>query len=96
MGPWQGQVADKCLFPPCPTPPHPPPAASIFSRWEVEEDWCLSVLRSYQAERGPDFPWSVGKEGLGQDRVLGRGRGAGAQYPDVQPMCEHPSLQGKT
>lgn len=40
-------------------------AASIYSRWEVEEDWCVSVLRSYQAEHGPDFPWSVGKEGLG-------------------------------
>nr|XP_055186138.1 phosphatidylserine lipase ABHD16A isoform X3 [Nyctereutes procyonoides] len=37
-------------------------AASIFSRWEVEEDWCLSVLRSYQAEHGPDFPWSVGED----------------------------------
>nr|KAF6461300.1 abhydrolase domain containing 16A, phospholipase [Molossus molossus] len=36
--------------------------ASIYSRWEVEEDWCLSVLRSYQAEHGPDFPWSVGED----------------------------------
>lgn len=41
-----------------------PWAASVYSRWEVEEDWCLSVLRSYQAEHGPDFPWSVGKEDL--------------------------------
>ncbi|KAG8506040.1 Phosphatidylserine lipase ABHD16A, partial [Galemys pyrenaicus] len=31
-------------------------------RWEVEEDWCLSVLRSYQTEHGPDFPWSVGED----------------------------------
>lgn len=23
----------------------------------------MSVLRSYQAEHGPDFPWSVGKDG---------------------------------
>ncbi|XP_004847033.1 protein ABHD16A isoform X1 [Heterocephalus glaber] len=37
-------------------------AASVYSRWEVEEDWCLSVLRSYQAEHGPDFPWSVGED----------------------------------
>uniref|UniRef100_F7BM46 Phosphatidylserine lipase ABHD16A n=1 Tax=Equus caballus TaxID=9796 RepID=F7BM46_HORSE len=37
-------------------------SASIYSRWEVEEDWCLSVLRSYQAEHGPDFPWSVGED----------------------------------
>uniref|UniRef100_G1TMM5 Phosphatidylserine lipase ABHD16A n=1 Tax=Oryctolagus cuniculus TaxID=9986 RepID=G1TMM5_RABIT len=36
--------------------------ASIYSRWEVEEDWCVSVLRSYQAEHGPDFPWSVGED----------------------------------
>nr|XP_020032189.1 protein ABHD16A isoform X3 [Castor canadensis] len=36
--------------------------ASIYSRWEVEEDWCLSVLRSYQAEHGSDFPWSVGED----------------------------------
>nr|XP_058932286.1 phosphatidylserine lipase ABHD16A isoform X2 [Kogia breviceps] len=36
--------------------------ASIFSRWEVEEDWCLSVLHSYQAEHGPEFPWSVGED----------------------------------
>ncbi|XP_076414339.1 phosphatidylserine lipase ABHD16A isoform X2 [Peromyscus maniculatus bairdii] len=36
--------------------------ASVYSRWEVEEDWCLSVLHSYQAEHGPDFPWSVGED----------------------------------
>lgn len=36
--------------------------ASIYSRWEVDEDWCVSVLRSYQAEHGPDFPWSVGED----------------------------------
>lgn len=28
------------------------------------------MLRSYQAEHGPEFPWSVGKDGLG---VEGRG-----------------------
>uniref|UniRef100_A0A8C5URK2 Phosphatidylserine lipase ABHD16A n=1 Tax=Microcebus murinus TaxID=30608 RepID=A0A8C5URK2_MICMU len=36
--------------------------ASVYSQWEVDEDWCLSVLRSYQAEHGPDFPWSVGED----------------------------------
>ncbi|XP_060225022.1 phosphatidylserine lipase ABHD16A isoform X2 [Meriones unguiculatus] len=36
--------------------------ASIYSRYEVEEDWCVSVLRSYQAEHGPGFPWSVGED----------------------------------
>lgn len=36
--------------------------ASVYSRYEVEDDWCVSVLRSYQAEHGPGFPWSVGKE----------------------------------
>nr|XP_021511549.1 protein ABHD16A [Meriones unguiculatus] len=38
------------------------PPASIYSRYEVEEDWCVSVLRSYQAEHGPGFPWSVGED----------------------------------
>lgn len=53
--------------------------ASIYSRWEVEEDWCVSVLRSYQAEHGPDFPWSVGKEGRA-GAVEGRAaRGPAAQ-----------------
>ncbi|EPQ03735.1 Abhydrolase domain-containing protein 16A [Myotis brandtii] len=42
--------------------------ASIYSRWEVEEDWCLSVLRSYQAEHGPDFPWSVGEDMSARER----------------------------
>ncbi|KAM9233401.1 phosphatidylserine lipase ABHD16A isoform 2-T2 [Dugong dugon] len=42
--------------------------ASIYSRWEVEEDWCLSVLRSYQAEHGPDFPWSVGEDMCAEGR----------------------------
>lgn len=54
-GAWQRELAeDTPLF----------PSASIYSRWEVEEDWCVSVLRSYQAEHGPDFPWSVGKDGV--------------------------------
>ncbi|XP_013924057.1 PREDICTED: abhydrolase domain-containing protein 16A-like [Thamnophis sirtalis] len=37
-------------------------AASIYSRYEVEDDWCLSVLKSYQAEDGDEFPWSVGED----------------------------------
>lgn len=69
--------------------------ASIYSRWEVEEDWCLSVLRSYQAEHGPDFPWSVGKAVLGQERGLGRAQ-EGDGCPDAWAMFEHLSLQGRT
>ncbi|KAJ6652943.1 hypothetical protein lerEdw1_010301 [Lerista edwardsae] len=35
--------------------------ASVYSRYEVEDDWCLSVLKSYEAENG-SFPWSVGED----------------------------------
>uniref|UniRef100_A0A8D0BRF3 Phosphatidylserine lipase ABHD16A n=1 Tax=Salvator merianae TaxID=96440 RepID=A0A8D0BRF3_SALMN len=36
--------------------------AAVYSRYEVEDDWCLSVLKSYQAENGDEFPWSVGED----------------------------------
>nr|XP_032629872.1 phosphatidylserine lipase ABHD16A [Chelonoidis abingdonii] len=36
--------------------------ASVYSSYEVDEDWCLSVLSSYQAEHGGRFPWSVGED----------------------------------
>uniref|UniRef100_A0A8D2LCS3 Phosphatidylserine lipase ABHD16A n=1 Tax=Varanus komodoensis TaxID=61221 RepID=A0A8D2LCS3_VARKO len=36
--------------------------ASIYSSYEVEDDWCLSVLKSYKAEDGGEFPWSVGED----------------------------------
>ncbi|KAL8213071.1 UNVERIFIED_CONTAM: Protein abhd16a [Gekko kuhli] len=36
--------------------------ASVYSRYEVEDDWCLSVLTSYKAEHGDSFPWSVGDD----------------------------------
>ncbi|XP_038624460.1 phosphatidylserine lipase ABHD16A [Tachyglossus aculeatus] len=36
--------------------------ASVYSQAEVDEEWCLSVLRSYQAEHGSDFPWTVGDD----------------------------------
>ncbi|XP_061475275.1 phosphatidylserine lipase ABHD16A [Rhineura floridana] len=36
--------------------------ASVYSRYEVEDDWCLSVLKSYKAEDGDEFPWSVGDD----------------------------------
>ncbi|KAG8127716.1 putative HLA-B associated transcript 5 isoform CRA_b protein [Naja naja] len=36
--------------------------ASMYSRYEVEDEWCLSVLKSYQAEEGDEFPWSVGED----------------------------------
>uniref|UniRef100_A0A6Q2YV14 AB hydrolase-1 domain-containing protein n=1 Tax=Esox lucius TaxID=8010 RepID=A0A6Q2YV14_ESOLU len=35
--------------------------ASVYSSYEVDDDWCTSVLQSYQSERGQFFPWSVGK-----------------------------------
>uniref|UniRef100_A0A669E523 Abhydrolase domain containing 16A, phospholipase n=1 Tax=Oreochromis niloticus TaxID=8128 RepID=A0A669E523_ORENI len=35
--------------------------ASVYSGYEVDDDWCVSVLQSYQADRDVSFPWSVGK-----------------------------------
>lgn len=36
-------------------------AASVYSGYEVDDDWCVSVLQSYQTDRDVPFPWSVGK-----------------------------------
>lgn len=36
-------------------------AASVYSGYEVDDDWCVSVLQSYQAEGDTLFPWSVGE-----------------------------------
>lgn len=35
-------------------------AASVYTGYEVDDDWCVSVLQSYQADREVPFPWSVG------------------------------------
>lgn len=35
-------------------------AASVYTSYEVDDDWCVSVLQSYQADRDVPFPWSVG------------------------------------
>lgn len=50
----------------------------------MEEDWCLSVLRSYQAEHGPEFPWSVGKESWARRAWEGQEEG---EYSG--PLFEH-------
>lgn len=34
---------------------------SVYTGYEVDDDWCLSVLQSYQTDRDAPFPWSVGK-----------------------------------
>ncbi|XP_029440251.1 phosphatidylserine lipase ABHD16A isoform X2 [Rhinatrema bivittatum] len=36
--------------------------ASIYSQYEVDDDWCLSVLQSYRAEHSGVFPYSVGED----------------------------------
>uniref|UniRef100_A0A3B4UMM8 Abhydrolase domain containing 16A, phospholipase n=1 Tax=Seriola dumerili TaxID=41447 RepID=A0A3B4UMM8_SERDU len=36
--------------------------ASVYSGYEVDDDWCVSVLQSYQADRDVSFPWSVGED----------------------------------
>uniref|UniRef100_A0A3Q3RPB7 Abhydrolase domain containing 16A, phospholipase n=1 Tax=Mastacembelus armatus TaxID=205130 RepID=A0A3Q3RPB7_9TELE len=38
--------------------------ASVYSGYEVDDDWCVSVLQSYQADRDVLFPWSVGNSAL--------------------------------
>ncbi|CAJ0965954.1 unnamed protein product [Ranitomeya imitator] len=38
----------------------PEDADSVLSQYGVEEDWCLSVLKSYKAENLEQYPWSVG------------------------------------
>uniref|UniRef100_A0A8D0AN81 Abhydrolase domain containing 16A, phospholipase n=1 Tax=Sander lucioperca TaxID=283035 RepID=A0A8D0AN81_SANLU len=35
--------------------------ASVYSGYEVDDDWCVSVLQSYQADRDVLFPWSARK-----------------------------------
>uniref|UniRef100_A0A668A215 Abhydrolase domain containing 16A, phospholipase n=1 Tax=Myripristis murdjan TaxID=586833 RepID=A0A668A215_9TELE len=35
--------------------------ASVYSGYEVDDDWCVSVLQSYQTDRDVFFPWSVGE-----------------------------------
>uniref|UniRef100_A0AAR2LKL8 Monoacylglycerol lipase ABHD16A n=1 Tax=Pygocentrus nattereri TaxID=42514 RepID=A0AAR2LKL8_PYGNA len=34
---------------------------SVYIGYEVDDDWCMSVLQSYQTDRETPFPWSVGK-----------------------------------
>ncbi|RVE62829.1 hypothetical protein OJAV_G00161600 [Oryzias javanicus] len=36
--------------------------ASVYSGYEVDDGWCVSVLQSYQADRDVLFPWSVGED----------------------------------
>ncbi|KPP77652.1 abhydrolase domain-containing protein 16A-like, partial [Scleropages formosus] len=36
--------------------------ASVYSSYEVDDDWCVSVLQSYQTDRETLFPWSVGED----------------------------------
>uniref|UniRef100_A0A8C9TD10 Abhydrolase domain containing 16A, phospholipase n=1 Tax=Scleropages formosus TaxID=113540 RepID=A0A8C9TD10_SCLFO len=34
----------------------------LYSSYEVDDDWCVSVLQSYQTDRETLFPWSVGED----------------------------------
>uniref|UniRef100_A0AAY4AFN4 Monoacylglycerol lipase ABHD16A n=1 Tax=Denticeps clupeoides TaxID=299321 RepID=A0AAY4AFN4_9TELE len=36
--------------------------ASVYSSYEVDDDWCTSVMQSYQTERETMYPWSVGED----------------------------------
>nr|XP_040021691.1 LOW QUALITY PROTEIN: phosphatidylserine lipase ABHD16A [Gasterosteus aculeatus aculeatus] len=36
--------------------------ASVYSGYEVDDDWCVTVLQSYQPDREVLFPWSVGED----------------------------------
>ncbi|XP_030640148.1 phosphatidylserine lipase ABHD16A [Chanos chanos] len=35
---------------------------SVYNSYEVDDDWCTSVLLSYQTDRETHFPWSVGED----------------------------------
>ncbi|XP_069775596.1 phosphatidylserine lipase ABHD16A isoform X2 [Narcine bancroftii] len=35
---------------------------ALYSRYEVDDDWCISVLQSYRSEHGEVFPWTVGDD----------------------------------
>lgn len=55
----------------CVMPAHSRSAASVYSGYEVDDDWCVSVLQSYQADRDVLFPWSVGEPPVLSD-LLGK------------------------
>ncbi|KAG8448649.1 hypothetical protein GDO86_015649 [Hymenochirus boettgeri] len=42
--------------------------ASVLSQYGVEDDWCLSVLQSYQSENSSLFPWIVGEDMSSDER----------------------------
>ncbi|XP_066579789.1 phosphatidylserine lipase ABHD16A [Amia ocellicauda] len=42
--------------------------ASVYSRYEVDDDWCTSVLQSYQTDLATEFPWSVGEDMTSEGR----------------------------
>ncbi|XP_069491220.1 phosphatidylserine lipase ABHD16A [Ambystoma mexicanum] len=42
--------------------------ASVYSQYEVDDDWCISVLHSYKTEHSGEFPWSVGDDMTGEGR----------------------------
>uniref|UniRef100_A0A674BTA1 Abhydrolase domain containing 16A, phospholipase n=1 Tax=Salmo trutta TaxID=8032 RepID=A0A674BTA1_SALTR len=41
---------------------NPAEEAAVYSSYEVDDDWCVSVLQSYKTERDVFFPWSVGED----------------------------------
>ncbi|XP_043939215.1 phosphatidylserine lipase ABHD16A [Protopterus annectens] len=42
--------------------------AAVYSSYEVDDDWCISVFQSYQSEHGSSFPWSVGDDMTSEGR----------------------------
>uniref|UniRef100_A0A8C4ZNK9 Abhydrolase domain containing 16A, phospholipase n=1 Tax=Gadus morhua TaxID=8049 RepID=A0A8C4ZNK9_GADMO len=36
--------------------------ATVYSQYEVDDDWCVTVLQSYRTHNGTAFPWSVGED----------------------------------
>ncbi|XP_078073348.1 phosphatidylserine lipase ABHD16A-like [Mustelus asterias] len=41
---------------------------ALYSRYEVDDDWCTSVLQSYKSEHGGEFPWTVGEDMAAEGR----------------------------
>ncbi|XP_062904134.1 phosphatidylserine lipase ABHD16A [Mobula hypostoma] len=41
---------------------------ALYSRYELDDDWCTSVLQSYRSEHGDAFPWTVGDDMTSEGR----------------------------
>ncbi|XP_067865569.1 phosphatidylserine lipase ABHD16A isoform X2 [Heterodontus francisci] len=57
------RVVRECL-----SASNPLQETALYSRYEVDDDWCTSVLQSYKSEHGEVFPWTVGEDMTSEGR----------------------------